>query len=56
VRTGFTADFCLAPDGRLIFLEGGPPWGQGAHPCCFDPEKLKPDRIVLGPEEGALTQ
>jgi hypothetical protein len=25
VRTSFTADFCLAPDGRLIFLEGGPP-------------------------------
>ncbi len=56
VGTGFTADFCLAPNGHLIFLEGGPPWGQGSRPCCFDPDKLKPGRIVLGPEEGALTR
>lgn len=32
----FTADFMRLEDERLVFLEGGPPFGAGAHPCCFD--------------------
>lgn len=32
----FTADFMRLCDGRLLFLEGGPAWGGGAHPCCFE--------------------
>ena len=31
----FTADFILHQDGRILFLEGGPPHELGAHPCCF---------------------
>ncbi len=31
----FTADFMRLADGRLLFLEGGPPFGAGADPCCF---------------------
>ena len=32
----FTADFMRRRDGRLLFLEGGPAFGSGAHPCCFE--------------------
>ena len=31
----FTADFLVTLDSRVLFLEGGPPHGLGAHPCCF---------------------
>ena len=31
----FTADFMRLADGRLLFLEAGPPFGAGADPCCF---------------------
>ena len=34
----FTADFIKTQSGELLFLEGGPPWGANAHPCCF-PDK-----------------
>lgn len=30
-----TVDWLLTQDGQLLFLEGGPPFGAGAHPCCF---------------------
>ena len=33
----FTADFLVrADDGEVVFIEGGPPYGRGAHPCCFE--------------------
>ena len=32
----FTADFMRLRDGSLLFLEGGPAFGSGAHPCCFE--------------------
>lgn len=54
VGSGYTSDFCLTPDNELVFLEGGPPWSAGAHPCCFSPDDLQPGQIVLAPEEGAL--
>lgn len=31
----FTADFIKLHDGAVLYLEGGPPYGAGAHPCCF---------------------
>lgn len=31
-----TLDFLIDPEGRAWFLEGGPPWWMGAHPCCFE--------------------
>ena len=31
----FTADFAVAADGEVLFLEGGPPHAAGADPCCF---------------------
>jgi hypothetical protein len=43
----FTVDFLITEDDKILFLEGGPKWGQGSHPCCFSPEKLKPGKIAL---------
>ena len=37
----FTADFIVDQDGRTLFLEGGPPHGLGAHPCCFRPDDVR---------------
>ena len=34
-QLSFTADFMRLEDGELTFLEGGPPFGAGAHPCCL---------------------
>lgn len=30
-----TLDFLVNKDGAVLFLEGGPVYGKGAHPCCF---------------------
>lgn len=34
-RVSCTLDFLVAKDGRVMFLEAGPPFGLGAHPCAF---------------------
>lgn len=34
-----TLDFVRTRSGGILFLEGGPPYGAGAHPCCY-PENL----------------
>ena len=31
----FTADFIRTKSDGLLFLEAGPPYGGGAHPCCM---------------------
>ena len=33
-----TADFVTTTEG-MLFLEGGPPWWMGAHPCCFPADR-----------------
>ncbi|MFX4300352.1 hypothetical protein [Pseudosulfitobacter pseudonitzschiae] len=39
-----TLDFLIREDGKLLFLEGGPEGGRGAHPCCFlGPDGFKSD-------------
>ena len=30
-----TLDFLVTPDGHVLFLEAGPAFGAGAHPCAF---------------------
>lgn len=30
-----TLDFLVTPQGHVLFLEAGPGFGLGAHPCCF---------------------
>lgn len=34
-KVSCTLDFIVAPGGQPMFLEGGPPFGAKAHPCCF---------------------
>jgi len=36
----FTAD-CAATTLGMLFLEGGPPHFMGAHPCCFQPGRIR---------------
>ena len=36
-----TMDFIVARDGRVLLLEGGPAFGMGAHPCCFEGRKIE---------------
>lgn len=45
----FTSDFLIADNGDILFLEGGPAWGQGAHPCCFESDisALLPGAVAL---------
>lgn len=51
--TPFTADFLLSDVGELVFLEGGPPWGIGAHPCCFEGSAPTSGAIALSPIQSA---
>ena len=46
-----TADFVATTDG-MLFLEGGPPWWMGAHPCCFpaDRKGVRGVRLAAGPD------
>jgi hypothetical protein len=45
----FSADFIISESREVIFLEGGPAWGKGARPCCFEnnQEALKPGAIAF---------
>lgn len=40
-----TLDFLVTPEGQVLFLEAGPPFGAGAHPCCF--MSARNERIVI---------
>ena len=48
---GVTLDFVVTQSGEVKFLEAGPRYGQGAHPCCFYDDKK---RIVNAVEGVAL--
>lgn len=49
-RIDASLDFMLLDNGRLVFLEGGPGYGFGAHPCCF----YDPNANEVSPLEGIL--
>ncbi|MCC7544661.1 MAG: hypothetical protein IT506_04140 [Aquabacterium sp.] len=34
-KVSATMDFIISTDGKPVFLEAGPPYGAGAHPCAF---------------------
>ena len=46
-----TADFVTTTRG-MLFLEGGPPWWMGAHPCCFPADRngVRGVRLAPGPD------
>lgn len=41
-----TLDFLIGSDGEVLFLEAGPPFGAGAHPCCFEYNVVQAQREV----------
>jgi hypothetical protein len=51
----YSVDWLLMPNRELRLVEGGPPHGRhgGAHPCCFNPERLVAGRRLLAGEEGS---
>jgi hypothetical protein len=47
-----TLDFLVTPVGDIVFLEAGPPFGAGAHPCAFiDAPEIT--GVALAPPQGA---
>lgn len=50
-----TLDFLVTEGGAVLFLEAGPPFGAGAHPCCFlraPGEPITIAGLALGLSEG----
>jgi len=43
-----TLDFLVDEEGNVLFLEAGPGWGFGAHPCAF----LREDNRTVEPVQG----
>ena len=52
----FTADFCVLTDGRVLLLEGGPPWFMGADPCCFRGARIEGLALEPRPREKPPTR
>lgn len=49
----FSADFLVTTQEEVLFLEGGPGWGHGAHPCCLALDRPLDGRIAWEPEPGS---
>lgn len=50
-EVGLTADFLVTDTGEVVFIEGGPGLGYGAHPCCFPDGKA--EGVALKPLPGS---
>lgn len=49
-----TMDFLVDRDGKVLFLEAGPAFGAGAHPCAFaGHSKIKPVGVALSASQPA---
>lgn len=44
-----TIDFLVAESGEVLFLEAGPPFGAGAHPCAFLDQPVNGVALALAP-------
>ena len=44
-----TLDFLVTPDNQVLFLEAGPPYGAGAHPCAFIDRTIEGIALELAP-------
>ena len=44
-----TLDFLVRPDNQVVFLEAGPPYGAGAHPCTFIDRPIEGVALELAP-------
>lgn len=47
-----TIDYLVDREGQVLFLEAGPPFGLGAHPCAFMENKLEVDGVKKISVEG----
>lgn len=47
-KVSATLDFIIRPNGDPVFLESGPPYGAGAHPCAFLDRETKGVALALG--------
>ena len=50
----YTVDWLLTPAGDLLIIEAGTGFGHGAHPCCFDPNRVQAGRVLLKQEPGSV--
>lgn len=49
-RVSATLDFLVDVDGNVVFIEAGPPFGAGAHPCAFvDCDAISGVALALAP-------
>ena len=48
-KVSATLDFLITPEGTPVFLEAGPPFGAGAHPCAFIDREVKGVALALAP-------
>lgn len=44
-----TMDFLVTESGEVLFLEAGPPYGAGAHPCAFIDRPIEGVALCLAP-------
>lgn len=44
-----TLDFLITEDEEVVFLEAGPPFSMGAHPCSFQDQEIKGIALGLAP-------
>ncbi|MBK3779985.1 hypothetical protein G3A43_06930 [Paraburkholderia aspalathi] len=44
-----TLDFLVTLDNQVLFLEAGPPYGAGAHPCAFIDRSIEGIALALAP-------
>ena len=48
-KVSATLDFLITAEGLPLFLEAGPPYGAGAHPCAFIDHEVKGVAFAMAP-------
>lgn len=48
-KVSATLDFLINQEGQAVFLEAGPPFGAGAHPCAFIDREIEGVALSLAP-------
>lgn len=48
-KVSATLDFIVTTEGKALFLEAGPPFGAGAHPCAFIDRPIKGVALEMAP-------
>ena len=48
-KVSATMDFLVTPEGKVLFLEAGPPFGSCAHSCAFIDREISVIALALAP-------